>query len=230
MKKIVSLIVLCALVVACTLPPNFQGGANPFPSLSQILAGPGATIPPALAGVFLKAPYNVNAPLNNQYPRVAFTVLSSPPNHSELVSNLVLGGGAVPPACWQLSARIWSSPKTSKDSGPFTLCMPGILSVASGIPLRGFEEWCRAEQTLYRPTPGQQTTGERRTLGPIPPDTIFPGGVRYLGYYGGLGEPFPITDTEEGYMWACLLYGMGFDWQKKQDRRIWIYKYNAVEP
>jgi hypothetical protein len=224
---------LMLLPAGCVPSSNDTGASNPLSSLSAFLhtalAGPGATVPPELAGLFVNAPYDRNAPLNNQYPRVAFTVLASPPNHAEMVNILVTGGGQVPPACWQLEARIWSSPTVSKDTGPFTICMPGILSVASGVPLGGYDYWLREEATIYRPIQGQQTTGERRTLGPIPPDTVFPEGVRYLGYYRNLpGSEFPSIDSEEGYMWASLLYGMGFDWDIRQDRRVWIYKYVAV--
>ena len=229
--------VACLLMVlpaGCVPSSDQTGASNPLSSLSAFfhtaMAGPGSSIPPELAGIFTNAPYDPNEKLTNQYPRVAFTVLTSPPNHAEMVNNLVVGGAPVPPACWQLEARIWPSATVSKDTGPFTICMPGILSVAAGVPLGGFDEWLLAEATLYRPTPGPETTGQRRTLGPIPPDTVFPEGVQYMGYYGNLpGDEFPSSYTEEGYMWASLLHGMGFDWDTRQDRRVWVYKYAAVE-
>jgi hypothetical protein len=202
--------------------------SNPLGSLSSLFGvstASGGTIPPELTGLFLNAPYNPNASMDDQYPRIAFTVLTSPPNHAQLITIIRVGGGVVPPACWQLSARIWSSADKSKDVAPFSLCMPDILSGVRGVPLRGWEDWVL--MSTYRPPDGQ-TTGERRTLGPIPPDSIYPQGVRYQPYYYNLKE-FPAGDSEEGTMWAALLYGMGFDWEKLQDRRIWIYKYVAVE-
>ena len=65
-------------------------------------------------------------------------------------------------------------------------------------------------------------------MGPIPPDTPFPTSARYTAYYRGTSN-YPELISEEGWMWAGLLFDMGFDWQNTRDRRVWVYKYVAVE-
>lgn len=230
-RHVVCALTLSLVLAACTPPPGGSSNSNSLASLFGV-PQPGGGVPPELQNLFAKAPYEPNESFSKQYPRVAFTVLSSPPVHAQNVQILVVNGGDVPRGCWSLSATIWTNEKASKDTGPFTVCMPDILTSAYGVPLNGYNNWALAGQTMLNVQPGEQTTGNHRTTGPIPPNTPFPTSAHYTAYYGwqgGVNGRYPGGNTEEGYMWAGLLYIMGFDWQNIEDRRVWVYKYVPVE-
>jgi hypothetical protein len=222
-------------LTTCALPP---GGSvdqgDPGAAIASLMGVPTAatTVPAELKGLFSRSPLENSAPFGTQFPRVAFTVLSVPPNHAQNVQIYVTGGGQVPRGCWKLLAKVWTNATTSKDVGPFTTCVPDILMGARGVPLAGYNNWALAGQTMVNLPRGAQTTGVQRSQGPIPPDTPFPTGAQYTAYYGwqgGVNGRYPGGNTMEGYMWAGLMFGMGFDWNNIRDRRLWIYKYVAVE-
>jgi len=100
------------------------------------------------------------------------------------------------------------------------------------MALNGYNNWALAGQSMSNISPGDPSTGSSRTNGPIPPDTPFPTGTRYASYYGnttGANGKYPDGASEEGRMWAAILYKMGFYWQNTSDRRVWVYKYVPVE-
>src|ERR1700679_42240 len=69
--------------------------------------------------LFDQYPYDTKKPFALQYPRVALTVVSAPPNHAQLQQH-DFGGGFIPGnGCWTLRAKVWSDAKTSQDVGPF---------------------------------------------------------------------------------------------------------------
>ena len=225
---VICLLALPLLVTACT-----QFGETP---VATQLAGPapqeGAAIPPELHNIFTNAPYETSQPLTKQYPRVAFTVLRSPVDHSQTVEAQMSGSSQAASGCWALSATIWYKEVASRETGPFTVCMPAILSGTEGMALNGYNNWALAGQSLSNINPSDPSTGSSRTNGPIPPDTPFPIGTRYAAYYGnttGANGKYPDGASEEGRMWAAVLYKMGFYWQNTTDRRVWVYKYVPVE-
>jgi len=225
------LLLLPMLVTACT---QFGETTSQTPVATQPAPAPqwGAAIPPELQNIFANAPHETSQPLTKQYPRVAFTVLTSPADHSQTAEASVSGGSQAASGCWVLSATIWYKEVASRETGPFTVCMPAILSGTEGTALNGYNNWALAGQSMTNISPGDPSTGSSRTNGPIPPDTPFPTGTRYASYYGnttGANGKYPDGASEEGRMWAAILYKMGFYWQNTSDRRIWVYKYVPVE-
>jgi hypothetical protein len=219
------------LVTACT---QFGETTSQTPVATQPASAPqrGAAIPPELQNIFTNAPYETSQPLTKQYPRVAFTVLSSPADHSQIAEAQVSGSSQAASGCWVLSATIWYKEVASRETGPFTICVPAILSGTKGMALNGYNNWALAGQSMSNISPGDPSTGSSRTNGPIPPDTPFPTGTRYDAYYAnttGANDKYPDGASEEGRMWAATLYKMGFYWQNTSDRRIWVYKYVPVE-
>jgi hypothetical protein len=220
---VICLLALPLLVTACT--PVATEPVGPAPQ-------EGAAIPPELHNIFTNAPYETSQPLTKQYPRVAFTVLSSPIDHSQTVEAQMSGSSQAASGCWALSATIWYKDVASRETGPFTVCMPAILSGTESMALSGYNNWALAGQSLSNINPSDPSTGSSRTNGPIPPDTPFPIGTRYAAYYGnttGANGKYPDGASEEGRMWAAVLYKMGFYWQNTTDRRVWVYKYVPVE-
>jgi len=220
------------LVTACT---QFGETTSQTPVATQTAAPApqrGAAIPPELQNIFTNAPYETSQPLTKQYPRVAFTVLSSPADHSQIAGAQVSGSSQAASGCWVLSATIWYKEVASRETEPFTVCVPAILSGTEGMALDGYNNWALAGQSMRNISPGDPSTGSSRTNGPIPPDTPFPTGTRYAAYYGnttGANGKYPGGTSEEGRMWAAILYKMGFYWQNTSDRRVWVYKYVPVE-
>jgi hypothetical protein len=230
--RVVCLMSLPLVVTACTQFGEITSGN---PTVAQPSAAPppmGAGIPPELRNIFTNAPYESSQPLAKQYPHVAFTVLSSPPNHSQTLGAQVPNGGQAAADCWVLSAIIWYKEVTSRAIDPFTVCMPAILSGTQSAALSGYDNWALAGQEMSNVRPEDQSTGISRTNGPIPPDTPFPTGARYATYYGqtgGANGGYPGGTSEEGRMWAAVLYKMGLIWRNTSDRRVWVYKYVSVE-
>ena len=199
-----------------------QQGINQGLGTGQATSGT-ATLPPSLQGLFLSAQFNYNISMDSQYPRVALTVLASPPNHAENIIMLITQGATVPRACWQLEARVWTNSNTFNDVQPFTVCMPDIVSQIAYSP---FTQWAMPDRIATIPA---ASTGRTRTLGPVPPDNAFPDDIRYAAYYGASEGMYPDEGTEEWFMFASVLYDMGFDWHQTSDHRVWIYKYVPVE-
>jgi hypothetical protein len=224
--RVICLLALPLLVTACTqFGETTSQPAAPAPQ-------EGAGIPPELHNIFTNAPYETGQSLTKQYPRVAFTVLSSTADHSQIAEAQMSGSGQAASGCWVLSATIWYKEVASRLTGPFTVCMPAILSGTDGMVLNGHNNWALAGQSMSNISPGDPSTGSSRTNGPIPPDTPFPTGTRYAAYYGnttGANGRYPDGASEEGRMWAPVLYKMGFYWQNTSDRRVWVYKYVPVE-
>ena len=225
------LLLLPMLVTACT---QFGETTSQTPVATRPAPAPqrGAAIPPELQDIFTNAPYETSQPLTKQYPHVAFTVLSSPADHSQTAEAQMSGSSQAVSGCWALSATIWYKEVASRETGPFTVCVPAILWGTEGVALSGYNNWALAGQSMSNISPSDPSTGSSRTNGPIPPDTPFPTGTRYAAYYGNTtaaNGKYPDGASEEGRMWAAILYKMGFYWQNTSDRRVWVYKYVPVE-
>ena len=191
---VICLLALPLLVTACT--PVATQPAGPAPQ-------EGAAIPPELHNIFTNAPYETSQPLTKQYPRVAFTVLSSPIDHSQTVEAQMSGSSQAASGCWALSATIWYKEVASRETGPFTVCMPAILSGTEGMALNGYNNWALAGQSMSNINPSDPSTGSSRTNGPIPPDTPFPIGTRYAAYYGNTTGPTANILTAPARKVAC---------------------------
>ena len=116
-------------------PASSMAGQTVQPMQPDVTAQPQASPPQPgvhvkdtiLYRLFDKSPYDTKKPFASQYPRVALTVVSSPPNHSQKMG-FDYGGGFMPGnGCFTLRAKVWSSAKTSQDVGPFQWCVPQDL-------------------------------------------------------------------------------------------------------
>jgi len=184
-------------------------------------------LPGNLEHIFAQSPYNDDAPLSGQYPRVAFKVLASPGNHKDvlLATNMSNASG-----CWQLSATIWRSATQSEQVAPFLACLAPLIQAPAMTrsPLRAYMDWFGVKATLRSDVPGQ-TTGGQRTDGPKPPNTPFPQGIQYARYFGSItAQVGPQADTVEAWFWAAVLYHMDFDPGQLNDRRVWVVSYSAT--
>ena len=187
----------------------------------------GAGLPEEITHLFLKSPYKRGAPLDNQFPRIAFTVLDAPPNHATVLS---VDGAAIAKGCWKLRAVIWLDGDSRKDIPPFDACMPAIAQHAKVRgALAGYWDWWGPIGQIQIFT-NDETTGSERTDGPKPPESPFPQGIKYLRYFNSVGiRVAPPPNIFEGYFWAVVLYAMDFDPTILHDRRVWIIKNILVE-
>ena len=179
-------------------------------------------LPVEIEHLFLKTPYDTNRTLDTQYPRVAVTVVSAPPNHSAHFSATSIANAK---GCWKLTATVWLSKSNSKSLAPFDACMPGLIAAPTTTqsPLDPYERWW-----LYasmNPLPSSATTGQDRSDGPKPPESIFPTGIQYSRYFhSGGAEAIPERDSFDSWFWCAVLYHLDFDPMKRSDRRFWIVK------
>jgi hypothetical protein len=171
-----------------------------------------------LNGIFSSRPYDTSQPFGVQYPRVALTILTAPPDAAENWAAAQHFGQAVEPSCFSLSAVIWTSARASQTVPPFNACFPNNDPRSQGIPLSGMSDW--TQTTGFYSVIGNESTGTRRTNGPIPPALPVPTSPIYQRFYGG----YPTLESSSiaGGMFATLLLQMGFDWSISQDRRVWI--------
>ena len=96
--RMIRLLALPVLVAACT-----QFGETPVATQPAAPAPQeGAAIPPELHNIFTNAPYETSQPLTKQYPRIAFTVLSSPADHSQTAEAQMSGSSHAASGCWVL--------------------------------------------------------------------------------------------------------------------------------
>ena len=228
-----SLLAFTSCQAGTTLNSELQTARNNLQSSLQkigAITGPGTSAlsseqdengsPPItqtpLYHLFTNHQYDTQAPFNNQYPRVALKVLALPPNPTLIWGMYQLQGGAPPNQCTTFSAKIWYSPRSSRDISDFQECFPGSHPQYQGIPLRGLGDW--AGQTGYY-LAEEQSTGNVRTAGPIPPDHPFPQGPEYQALYGNVD-----VDSQNvfGATMALVFLDMGFDWSVAQDRRVWV--------
>lgn len=226
------------MTVAGIIPILLLGGCNSMQEvgekfnaeLNSRLTGTAfkkSELPTQLNNIFDNHPFNNAVPFSSQYPRVAFTVLSSPSGQNENVAFYLSDISRMPKSCWKLQAKIWTDSKKSEEVPPFEACVPNIMPTQ--VPLRTYFDWWYNVSLLgKKPIPGD-TTGIERTLGPIPPDTPFPGGVKYLAYYrSGLSVPGPADNSAEGILWASIFFKMGF-YPNYDDRRIWVARYVSID-
>lgn len=180
----------------------------------------------ALNKLFASHPYSTKVPFENQFPRVALTILKAPPNAKANWSQAQYFKGKIPGGCFELSAVIWESRTKSTTVPPFTACFPGGSGDAARFkdyPLRGFTDWVGQAQFFAS---ADESTGNQRTDGPVPPDAPVPNGPRYQAFYG---SPWLDAGTLTGGMLAVLLLKMDFDWTQAEDRRVWVTKIVAAE-
>jgi len=188
-------------------------------------AGPTAAAPEAsgpriegtpLFHLFTNAQYDTTKPFATQYPRVALTVLTSPPSHNDRWMIQRNTGG-----CWSISATVWRSRASSQPVAPFTFCIP--RDGAANISLADVIDW--GGRTGYFGAT-DESTGNRRTDGPVPPSGAFPTDVAHKSYWAP--EGYLSGDRLDGLMVGSLLVKMGFDWSIAQDRRVWITRFVAA--
>jgi hypothetical protein len=178
-----------------------------------------------LFGIFSEKPSNTSIPFNRQYPRVALTIVTVPPNAGQNWSQLRYLGGNVTRACFSLTAVLWTSRKHSEHIPPFSACFPDAGSKYANIPMAGMTDW--SQRAGFFAVGVDESTGNRRSDGPVPPSLPVPTSPSYQAFYGGY--PTLNAGTMTGGMFATLLLKMGFDWSVAEDRRVWLTRINTVE-
>lgn len=161
-----------------------------------------------LNGLFSRYPYDTTKPFDQQFPRVALTVIDAPQGHYLEVHNVRTR------VCWKLRAKIWFSVSTSQNVESFHWCNPDDIAI--GVPLKGADIW------FNLPKSGTHT-GNKRTDGFVPPEHPVPQDLRHQKLWRS-ADHFN-TGTLNGQMLASLLYFMGFDWSCTEDRRVWVIEF-----
>ena len=157
----------------------------------------------------------------SSYPRVALTVLKSPLFHSDLLPTTGSGLG-YDNGCFTLSATVWYGKDKKAVVDRFDFCTPS--DGAYGVPLSGLGTWV-ITQPIIGPL-AETSTGAKRTDGPGVPKSSVPNSPKYQKYYRSTWiEPRQY----DGFMFASVLYKMGFDWSNHNDKRVWIVKFSDAE-
>ncbi len=171
----------------------------------------------ALFNVFDGKPFDNTE--ESSYPRVALTVLKSPAFHSTM---LPMGGSdtTYDAGCFSLSATIWHSRTRKEVVDRFDFCTPddGVYEV----PLGGVSQW--AIRPIIMGVLEDSSTGLRRTTGPGAPTNAVPTDPKAQKY---LRSSSISPRQYDGFMFASILYKMGFDWSQLNDRRVWIVGFPA---
>ena len=182
-----------------------------------------------LYNLYANKPYDTTKPFTGQYPRVALTILAAPPTHAALTA----GAGGAPPGCWTLHAKLWTNAQQSRDVGPFQWCMPRDLPSNTTTSYGNYNLMNTGLSRfggIARWIPGAlahsmtDTTGNRRTEGPVPPDNPVPTDPATRRYYGNNFQ-IPSVDAGDGAMFESMLDVMDFDTSINADRRVWIVKF-----
>jgi hypothetical protein len=225
----------CALA-ACA--PQGQVGASSDP-WSEFVSGvtkamkngggsglglPAARANPTLEQVGLKdimPRYDSRVPLSGQFPHVALTVLHAPANWAgpAMQHDPFTGGFSNIRGCWTLTAVVWSSATTSKKVGPFDWCGPQDVQITPG-PMAGMGV-LRIQDMSY-------STGPNRTVGPRPPETIFPEDRR--DFSSGIAPGTKLSQFTGSGLWLMfgnVIYEMGSSLGTSGDYRIWIVTVNG---
>lgn len=165
--------------------------------------------------LFTAHPYNSLRPFEEQFPRVALTVLEAP-NVQSWSAQIVV------PACWRLRAKVWFTPPADeapsrdnpsrepefKDVEPFYWCAP--RDVVKEVDQSGLASWLSVIPRV--------NTGNIRTEWYLPPQSPVPSNLRHQKFWGRRAfDP----ESMNGLMMASVLYYMGFDWSYA-DPRVWI--------
>lgn len=175
-----------------------------------------------LAGIFQQHPYDTTVDFKKQFPRVALKVTQSPPQkvRQTLEGVIYLRNNVLPEGCWTVEGTLWRSRNKSEPVAPFYLCSP--RDMAYDIPLRDGKDWF-SSTPIFAAT--QETTGTRRTTGPVPPSHPLPQDLKHKKYYGS-----DFLGSLQGLMMISLLYQMGFDWSVHEDRRVWFTQFDTNTP
>lgn len=166
----------------------------------------------ALHGLF-------SSPNNSEtFPRVAITVLESPPFHAEM---LPMGRNEQHErGCFKLSAVLWRTEKDREDVPEFLWC--SHRDIAYGVPMSDVSRW--GSYPLMPTSPFEKgNTGRNRTDGPGVPETAIPNDLRHQTYFGG-----SMYRSYNLFMIGSVLYEMGFDWTYNRDKRVWFAKFNEA--
>ncbi|KFA90571.1 hypothetical protein Q664_27285 [Archangium violaceum Cb vi76] len=154
--------------------------------------------------------FNSLASFDQQFPRVALTVIDVPPNHFENFMDPTK-------SCWRLRAKIWQSMEEYKFVEPFHWCSPRDLLPAS-VPVDSVEKWFSIKLLSFH-------TGNIRQEGPMPPESALPTDLKHQEFWRSSSFS---TNSMNGKMLVSLLYHMGFDWTNLEDRRVWIVEFSQT--
>ncbi len=166
--------------------------------------------------IFAKAEYDTTKKLAVQFPRVALRVLTVPPAHNALWQLQNASG------CWTLSATLWKTRTASTPVGPFTICVP--RDMPNEIGLGKVLDW--AGKAGFHSV-SDETTGNKRTDGPVPPSTPIPKDVGHQHFWAPEGQMVPAK--MDAAMFGAVLAKMNFDWSVDADRRVWIVQFDPAE-
>jgi hypothetical protein len=149
-----------------------------------------------------------------EWPRVAVTVIKWTPFGTMRVK--ASSGSMYLPKdeCWEYKATLWTSMVQHEDIAPFTVCLDDYKG---GTAIEGVSKWA-----VWFKNPNWDSTDERRTIGPRPPNMPTPRS-------SALGLDMSVGSRELAHV-ANLLMQLGFDWGNPQDGRVWIVGFGPSTP
>jgi len=224
MKKYVTVWFVLGFFIALPVGADMDGAKPDAKSVfSKILGAPDAAenVSGALVkiedtklnSIFSSATFDSSISTDTQYPRVALTVQSAPSFAVEYVSYR----SEFPEGCWLISAVIWISASKSEET-KFEYCEPSDRTTDMVYDTLSF--WMNPTTFQFK------NTGEARTIGPVPPKYSTPQDLPHTRYFGSSRLS---AKTFNGVMFGQVLAKMGFDYNIRSDRRVWIVKFDQAK-
>lgn len=149
------------------------------------------------------------------YPRVAVTVVNAPIFHAE---GFAMWNNTHKYGCYDLKATLWQSKTESETIDGFKLCSPD--DVVYDVPMEEIQFW-GSFTTIYGSTYYEESSGKKRTTGPLVPETPIPQDIKHKTYFF---KEFQSTSYDT-LMMGSVLYNMGFDWTDIKDKRVWFVEF-----
>lgn len=168
-----------------------------------------------LYGLFNQHPWDENS---SAYPRVALTIHKTPPFHKEPSP---IGGLTPKKGCWTMSAVIWHNKSKRENVQKFDLC--STEDMLYGIAMSEYSFWTIGG---YDPnTVLHNDFTKKRTQGPKIPEDPIPSDMKHKKF---IQKSATAARSYNGYSLVSLFYKMGFDWEEKWDKRVWVVQYDQA--
>jgi hypothetical protein len=165
--------------------------------------------------------YDQDQSVKQQYPHIAITVLSSPPDWAKTG---VIAEDGIYLGCWTLKARVWDSATQSRSIDPFQFCSP---QDAGEVKFGLTAKWPERASTDVK-----DLTGIKRTDGPQPPSSVIPADRDTAGLALKDGSPnWPSLVADRNYfatplfqVFGELRYELGArdGGDSSHDLRVWL--------
>lgn len=160
-------------------------------------------------------PYDPTLPFSRQFPRIAVTVLKSPPEHAQIY--LPGAGTQYPHACYKLVARIWQNTNSFQDTPEFDWCSPN--DIAYNVPLAEFVQWDNSARVAASAMK-DGSTGIKRTVGPMPPAKPYPNDIAHAKFFRGSNNIYSL----DYLLMNSIAYTVGLE-PSTSDRRFWFVEF-----